>query len=72
MNYNWYECTIPRTEDFSIRTDAIQWCHAQFGPDRILETPSATTHQGDWTWSYPRDFKFKNEKDYMLFLLRWA
>lgn len=72
MKHEWYECTIPRVEGVSTRKDAIEWCHAHFGRDRIPETPTATIHPGDWTWSYPRDFKFKNEKDYMLFLLRWS
>ena len=65
--YEWYECTIPRVENFNIRTDAIEWCHAHFGPDSIPDHGD-----GVWSWSYPRYFKFKNEKDYMLFLLRWS
>lgn len=63
-----YECRIPLVGTFSIRRDAIEWCHEQFGPERTINE----NHDGVWAWSYPREFKFENEKDCMLFLLRWA
>lgn len=74
-----YQCSIPGRPagQGNLRLDAVEWCRAQFGPDqigpeRITEKPAGTIHQGVWKWSYPRDFQFQNEKDYMLFLLRWS
>ena len=67
MNVN-YECSIPKgPTDDNLRLDAVEWCHAHLGSDRIPDHGD-----GVWSWSYPRYFHFQNEKDYMLFLLRWA
>ena len=68
MNVN-YECSIPgrQTGQGNLRLDAVEWCRAQFGQDSIPDH-----NDGVWSWSYPRYFHFRNEKDYMLFLLRWS
>lgn len=58
----WYEAEF----DWSDRKEVIEWCTQQFGPQP--QQPDA------WTRWYSRLASlvfFRDEQDYMLFLLRW-
>ena len=60
---NWYVAEFD-IKDF---TDVVHWCREQFGPHR--RNPDAWTR---WEHRYENKIHFRDEKDYVLFLLRWA
>jgi hypothetical protein len=60
---NWH------TVDFSINKhqEILKWCKEQFGPHPVI--PDAWCR---WHNSRSQTIHFRDEQDYMLFLLRWA
>ena len=63
----WYEVTIDGKNEMA----ATSWCEEQFG--------RASTHPDSWSRWYrvytgisPGNFRFRDEKDYILFVLRWS
>lgn len=58
----WYEFEVPYPINFAI----FDWCEEQFGPE-----PTETDAWSRWSYAW-RTIKFRDEKDYMFFLLRWS
>jgi len=60
---NWYQA------EFNIKdyTDVVHWCREQFGPHP--RNPDAWSR---WWHQYEDKIHFRDEQDYLLFLLRWA
>jgi hypothetical protein len=58
----WYESKLPRDGQA-----AFAWCTEQFGPE-----PTYTDAWTRWYFNVDRTFRFRDEQDYLLFLLRWA
>lgn len=58
----WYEFEVP----YPINSAIFDWCEEQFGPE--------PTKPDAWSrWSYAwRIIKFRDEKDYAWFMLRWG
>jgi hypothetical protein len=48
-------------------TDMSEWCEQQFGPHP--KNPDTWSRWYQFGWG---QFRFRDERDYMLFLLRWA
>ena len=64
----WYEapCRAVHPNNKTWASEQLQWCRAQFGP--YSSSPDA------WSRWYPTGncFRFRDEKDYVLFTLRWT
>lgn len=60
----WYKIKIGG--DFEEHRDAKRWCAEHFGED------SWTNNGGVWTWTDSNCFRFRNKKDFVLFVLRWS
>ena len=58
----WYEAKVPRDQQA-----AFAWCVKQFGPE-----PKYTDAWTRWYFNVDRTFRFRDEKDYEWFLLRWS
>jgi hypothetical protein len=58
----WYEAKLPRDGQ-----GAFNWCVKQFGPE-----PTNTDAWTRWYFNVDRTFRFRDEKDYVLFCLRWS
>lgn len=54
---------------FSIKdyVEVDKWCEQQFGPH-----PTTTDAWSRWCWKFDQKIQFRDEKDYVLFLLRWG
>ena len=48
-------------------TDVIHWCREQFGPH-----PSQPNAWSRWIHRYEDKIHFRDEKDYIWFVLRWS
>lgn len=53
-----------RSEDYS---DAHRWCEEQFGPHPVR--PDAWSR---WWHKFESSILFRDERDYILFTLRWS
>ena len=55
--------------EFAIKdyTDVIHWCREQFGPH-----PSQPDAWSRWIHRYEDKIHFRDEKDYIWFVLRWS
>jgi len=63
----WYDVTIDGKNEMA----AISWCEEQFG--RAATQPDAWARwYRVYTGISPGNFRFRDEKDYILFVLRWA
>jgi hypothetical protein len=60
----WYEARLPRNEQTHA---AYSWCVKQFGPE-----PKNTDAWSRWYFNVDRIFRFRDEKDYHWFILRWG
>jgi hypothetical protein len=58
----WYEAKVPREQQA-----AFAWCVKQFGPE-----PTNTDAWTRWYFNVDRTFRFRDEKDYVMFILRWS
>jgi hypothetical protein len=58
----WYEAKLPRDGQA-----AFNWCVKQFGPE-----PTITDAWTRWYFNVDRTFRFRDEKDYVMFILRWS
>ena len=58
----WYEAKLPRDGQA-----AFNWCVKQFGPE-----PTNTDAWTRWYFNVDRTFRFRDEKDYVMFILRWS
>ena len=58
----WYEAKLPRDQQA-----AFAWCVKQFGPE-----PKNTDAWSRWYFNVDRTFRFRDEKDYHWFILRWG
>ncbi len=58
----WYEAKVPRDGQA-----AFNWCVKQFGPE-----PTNTDAWSRWYFNVNRTFRFRDEKDYVMFILRWS
>ena len=58
----WYEAKLPRDQQA-----AFAWCVKQFGPE-----PTITDAWTRWYFNVDRTFRFRDEKDYVMFILRWS
>jgi hypothetical protein len=58
----WYEAKLPRDQQA-----AFAWCVKQFGPE-----PTNTDAWTRWYFNVDRTFRFRDEKDYVMFILRWS
>jgi hypothetical protein len=58
----WYEAKLPRDQQA-----AFAWCVKQFGPE-----PKNTDAWSRWYFNVDRTFRFRDEKDYVMFILRWS
>ena len=58
----WYEAKLPRDQQA-----AFAWCVKQFGPE-----PKNTDAWTRWYFNVDRTFRFRDEKDYVMFILRWS
>jgi hypothetical protein len=58
----WYEAKLPRDQQA-----AFNWCVKQFGPE-----PKNTDAWTRWYFNVDRTFRFRDEKDYVMFILRWS
>jgi hypothetical protein len=58
----WYEAKVPRDQQA-----AFNWCVKQFGPE-----PKNTDAWSRWYFNVDRTFRFRDEKDYHWFILRWG
>jgi hypothetical protein len=58
----WYEAKLPRDGQA-----AFAWCVKQFGPE-----PKNTDAWSRWYFNVDRTFRFRDEKDYVMFILRWS
>jgi hypothetical protein len=58
----WYEAKVPRDQQA-----AFAWCMKQFGPE-----PTITDAWTRWYFNVNRTFRFRDEKDYVMFILRWG
>jgi hypothetical protein len=58
----WYEAKLPRDGQ-----GAFNWCVKQFGPE-----PKNTDAWTRWYFNVNRTFRFRDEKDYVMFILRWS
>jgi hypothetical protein len=58
----WYEAKVPRDQQA-----AFAWCVKQFGPE-----PTNTDAWTRWYFNVDRTFRFRDEKDYVMFILRWS
>jgi hypothetical protein len=59
---SWYEIQIGDADT----PEAKRWCHERLGVDHWFE------EHGVWTWLNTNFFRFQNEKDFVLFSLRWS
>ena len=57
----WYEAKLPRD-----RQGAFNWCVKNFGPE-----PKYPDAWSRWYFNVERTFRFRDEKDYVFFMLRW-
>ena len=60
---NWYEAEF----DIKDYTDVVHWCREQFGSHP--RNPDAWAR---WEHRYEDKIHFRDEKDYVLFVLRWS
>jgi hypothetical protein len=58
----WYEAKLPRDQQA-----AFAWCVKQFGPE-----PTNTDAWTRWYFNVDRKFRFRDEKDYVMFILKWS
>ena len=58
----WYEATLYKNVD-----NARDWCEQQFGKEPVH--PDAWSK---WYLNVERRFRFRDEQDYMWFVLRWG
>lgn len=58
----WYEAKLPRDGQA-----AFNWCVKQFGPE-----PKYTDAWTRWYFNVDRKFRFRDEKDYVMFILKWS
>lgn len=58
----WYEAKLFKNID-----DALDWCEQQFGKE-----PNHPDAWSRWYFNVNRTFRFRDEKDYVLFMLRWS
>jgi hypothetical protein len=58
----WHEAKLPRDQQA-----AFAWCVKQFGPE-----PTNTDAWTRWYFNVDRTFRFRDEKDYVMFILRWS
>jgi hypothetical protein len=58
----WYEAKLPRDGQ-----GAFNWCVKQFGPE-----PTNPDAWSRWYFNVERKFRFRDEKDYVFFMLRWS
>ena len=61
----WYEADLWNSN--YIMDEVREWCVAQFGPQDY--NPNAWSR---WINHGNSTFRFRDEKDYMLFVLRWS
>ena len=60
---DWYVAEF-NVKDF---TDVVHWCREQFGPH-----PRHPDAWSRWKHTYENKIHFRDEQDYMWFLLRWS
>ena len=60
---DWYLAEF----DIKDQTDVVYWCWEQFGPHP--RNPDAWSR---WEHRYANKIYFRDEQDYMWFLLRWS
>lgn len=58
----WYEAKLPRDGQ-----GAFNWCVKNFGPE-----PTNPDAWSRWYFNVERTFRFRDEKDYVFFMLRWS
>jgi hypothetical protein len=58
----WYEAKMLGNQQA-----AFAWCVKQFGPE-----PTNTDAWTRWYFNVDRTFRFRDEKDYVMFILRWS
>lgn len=66
---NWYIGDLFNSKHSLLEVRA--WCTAQFGLCVNLSEPAARPAP-EWSNYSNSLFRFRNEKDYMLFLLKWT
>ena len=59
----WYVAEF----DIKDYTDVVHWCREQFGPH-----PKHSDAWSRWVHKYEDKIHFRDEQDYMWFLLRWS
>ena len=60
---NWHQAYF-NPKDY---TDVVHWCSEQFGPHP--QRPDAWCR---WRHDFEDSILFRDEKDYVLFVLRWS
>jgi hypothetical protein len=60
---NWYVAEYDNKHHFEV----LEWCAQQFGP--YPERPDAWSR---WVNMYSEKIHFRDEKDYVFFMLRWS
>ena len=60
---NWYQAYFDAKDYFAVDT----WCEQQFGPHP--KNPDAWSR---WWHKFEDSILFRDEKDYVLFVLRWS
>jgi len=58
----WYEAKLYKNVD-----DALDWCENHFG-----KQPNYPDAWSRWYFNVNRTFRFRDEKDYEWFMLRWS
>lgn len=58
----WHEAKLHKNVD-----DALDWCEQQFGKE-----PNHPDAWSRWYFNVSRTFRFRDEKDYAWFMLRWS
>lgn len=58
----WYEAKLHKNV-----SDALDWCEQQFGKE-----PNHPDAWSRWYFNVNRAFRFRDEKDYAWFMLRWS
>ncbi len=60
---NWYQAEFDDRHYFEVE----DWCHKQFGPH-----PANPDAWSRWWHKFHNSILFRDEKDYILFTLRWS
>ena len=60
---DWYVAEF----DIKDYTDVVHWCREQFGPH-----PKSPDAWSRWVHRYEDKIHFRDERDYIWFVLRWS